>query len=152
LNFLKENKDKIEPIIYTSGVYGYTDLLLTKIDPNFEIFEHRLYQNACYLFEKKDEDIFYMIKDITRFKNVRDMRRSLLVDPNPLNFMLSPENGLPIVAYNAELHTAAQEKDEYLIGMTDIIKEIVNMPGDDIRPYLKENYGVRQVLKNAKLL
>ena len=29
LNFLKENKDKIEPIIYTSGVQGYTDLLLS---------------------------------------------------------------------------------------------------------------------------
>ena len=93
-----------------------------------------------------------MIKDITRFKNVRDMRKSILLDPNPINFMLSPENGLPIVAYNAELHTAGTDKDEYLIGMTDIIKEIVSIPGDDVRPYLRENYGVRQVLKNAKLL
>ena len=65
-----------------------------------------------------------MIKDITRFKAVRDMSRSLLIDPNPLNFIMSPENGLPIVGYNAELHTSMAEKDEYLIGMTDIIKEI----------------------------
>ena len=36
--------------------------------------------------------------------------------------------------------------------MTDILKEIESIPEGDIRPYLKENYGVRQVLKNAKLL
>lgn len=52
------------------------------------------------------------------------MSRSLLIDPNPLNFIMSPENGLPFVGYNAELHTSMAEKDEYLIGMTDIIKEI----------------------------
>ena len=153
MQFLKQNKDKIEPIVYTSGVPMYAELLLDLVDPKREVFEHRLYQNACYVFEKKDEDIFYMIKDITRFKNVRDMKRSVLIDPNPLNFILGPENGLPMVAYTAELHTTGTEKDEYLIGMTDIIKELVNLPGDgDVRQYLKENYGVRQVLKNSKLL
>ena len=59
-----------------------------------------------------------MIKDITRFKNTRDMKKSILLDPNPLNFMLSPENGLPFVGYNAEMHTELADKDEYLIGMT----------------------------------
>ena len=27
-----------------------------------------LYQNACYIFEIKDENILYLIKDISRFK------------------------------------------------------------------------------------
>lgn len=78
------------------------------------------------------------------------MKRSIILDPNPLNFMLSPENGLPIVGYNAELHTAGQSKDEYLIGVTLILKEILAL--QDVRPYLRDNYNVRQVLKNAKLL
>lgn len=43
LSFLKENRDKIEPIIYTSGVPQYTDMLLNIVDPKREIFEHRLY-------------------------------------------------------------------------------------------------------------
>jgi TFIIF-interacting CTD phosphatase-like protein len=120
------------------------------MDPKREIFEHRLYQNACYVFEKKDEDIFYMIKDITRFKATRDMKRSILIDPNPLNFMLAPENGLPFVGYNAEMDTTESSKDEYLIGMMEIIKEVAQQ--SDVRPYLKENYNVRQVLKNSKLL
>jgi hypothetical protein len=55
-------------------------MLLGLIDPKGEVFEHILYQGACHVFEKKDEDIFMMVKDITRFKN-RDPRHSLLLDP-----------------------------------------------------------------------
>ena len=49
-----------------------------------------------------------LIKDISRFKN-RDIKRSVLLDPKPLNFLLNPENGLPCVEYNAELDTAEGE-------------------------------------------
>ena len=102
LTFLKENKDKVETILYTSGVPAYTNLLLDKIDPKREVFQYCLYQNACYVFEKKDEDIYMMIKDVTRFRN-RDLRRTLLLDPKPLNFLLAPENGIPVIEYNAEM-------------------------------------------------
>lgn len=67
LNFLKENKSLIEPIVYTSGVPEYTNMLLALLDPKGEVFDLRLYQPACHIFEKKDENIFMMIKDITRF-------------------------------------------------------------------------------------
>jgi TFIIF-interacting CTD phosphatase-like protein len=43
LTFLKENKKFIEPIVYTSGVPDYTNMILDCIDPKKEIFEHRLY-------------------------------------------------------------------------------------------------------------
>jgi TFIIF-interacting CTD phosphatase-like protein len=114
----------LEPIIYTSGVPEYTNMLLDIVDPKKEIFEHRIYQNACYVFEKKDEDIFYMIKDISRFKN-RDMKRSVLVDPNALNFMLAPENGLTFVPYNAEMDLETVDKDEYLFLVIEQIKELI---------------------------
>jgi TFIIF-interacting CTD phosphatase-like protein len=144
MNFLKENKSTIEPIIYTSGIQGYTDLLLPLVDPTGTVFEHRLYQNACYTFEKKDEDIFYMIKDVARFKNTgRDLRRAVLVDPNPLNFMLTPENGLPALQYNAELDTKQEgkEKDEYLKLLIEHIKELSGQ--EDVRKHLREHYNVR---------
>ena len=60
-----------------------------------------------------------MVKDISRFKESRDMKRAVLLDPNPLNFMLCPDNGLPFVAYTAEMHTVEVSKDEYLVGMTE---------------------------------
>lgn len=43
LDFLKENKETIEPIIYTSGVPEYTNKILELIDPKREIFPLALY-------------------------------------------------------------------------------------------------------------
>lgn len=121
-------------------------MLVKLVDPKGDVFEHRLYQNACYVFEKRDEDIFHMLKDVTRFKSSRDMSRTLLLDPNPLNFMLSPENGLPFVGYNAEHN----ERDEYLKGVAQQLTEL--LLEKDVRGFLKEHYHVRQILKNAKLM
>lgn len=50
MDFLKENRDKIETIIYTSGVPEYTNLIINAIDPKREVFQHVLYQGACYIF------------------------------------------------------------------------------------------------------
>jgi hypothetical protein len=61
-----------------------------------------LYQKACYIFEKKDEDLSMMIKDVSRFRN-RDIKKSILLDPKALNFLLTPENGLPCIEYTAEM-------------------------------------------------
>ena len=78
----------------------YTDKLLSYIDPDGDIFDHVLYQNACYSFVKEDEDIHILVKDISRFKN-RNIKRSILVDSKPLNFLMTPENGIPVVPYEA---------------------------------------------------
>lgn len=38
MDFLKENKETIEPIIYTSGIADYSTALLNVIDPKNEVF------------------------------------------------------------------------------------------------------------------
>ena len=38
LRYLKENKGRIETILYTSGVQGYTDMLINLVDPKREVF------------------------------------------------------------------------------------------------------------------
>jgi len=43
-----------------------------------------------------------MVKDVSRFKN-RDPKHTILIDPNPINFLLTPDNGLPITPFNAEV-------------------------------------------------
>lgn len=91
------------------------------------------------MFEKKDEDIFMMIKDITRFKN-RDLKRSILLDPLPMNFLLSPENGLPAIPYNAEMEHP-DEEDNYLQYIQSVIDQYIEM--EDVRPELKEQYKIR---------
>ena len=152
LDFLKEDqqKGKLEVILYTSGVPEYTNRLLDYVDPKREIFKHCLYQGACYILEKKDEDLYMLLKDVARFRN-RDMKRSILIDPQPLNFLLNPENGLPCVQYNAELDLADRsDKDGYLIALKGEIENLMGM--EDVRPYLEDQYKIRSILKNAKLI
>jgi len=38
LDYLRKNKASIEPVIYTSGVPEYTNMMLDLIDPQREIF------------------------------------------------------------------------------------------------------------------
>jgi 2-hydroxy-3-keto-5-methylthiopentenyl-1-phosphate phosphatase len=74
MDFLKENDDYFEPVIYTSGLKPYTERILNILDPKYQ-----LYQNACYIFEVKEENLLFLIKDISRFRN-RNIKRSLLLD------------------------------------------------------------------------
>lgn len=147
LSYIKGAKPTMETIIYTTGQQYYTDRLIEIIDPKREIFDHILTQDACYDFVKEDEDIHFLIKDISRFKN-RDIRRSVLADSKPLNFIMTPENGLPVSPYDAENH--GQGVDEYLLALIEEIEDLRKMK--DVRPYLETNYKVRQSLKSAKLI
>lgn len=149
IDYLKENKEDIEPILYTTGQKIYVDKLLDFIDPERELFEHVLYQNACYTFEKKDEDVLMLIKDISRFSN-RDPKRSVLLDPNPVNFIMAPENGIPVVPYQANEDLNHTDKDQYLLTLIEDIEELKKQ--QDVRPYLRETYQIRRTLRNAKLI
>ena len=137
----------IDPIIYTTAMSPYTNKIIDLIDPEREVFKTVLYQNACYIFEVKDEELLYLIKDISRFRN-RDIRRSILLDPKPFNFMMTPENSMPIFEYTAEY--SSNEKDPHLLNIIEELEEIKDL--EDIRPALKERFGVRQLLKNSKLI
>ena len=98
LDFLLANKPQIEPVLFTTGDPVYAERLLKIVDPEQKIFEHAFLRNACYLFEHQDEEITVFVKDIARFKT-RDIKRSVLLDPKPLSFMMTPENGMPVIPY-----------------------------------------------------
>ena len=82
-----------------------------------------------------------MIKDISRFRN-RDIRRSVLLDPKPINFMMTPENAIPVFEYTAEYQSkGADDKDGHLIGIIEELEEIKDL--EDVRMALAEKYNVR---------
>ena len=60
-----------------------------------------IYQNGCYIFEIQEENTLFLIKDISQFRN-RNIKRSLLLDPKPTNFMMTPENCIPVDEYTSE--------------------------------------------------
>lgn len=43
MDYLKENEDWIEPIVYTTAMHPYTNHLLKIVDPEREVFKHSLY-------------------------------------------------------------------------------------------------------------
>lgn len=52
------------------------------------------------------------------------MERSVLADPDTLNFALTPENGLPVMPYKGENFLDSDEKDTYLLTLIDEIEEL----------------------------
>jgi TFIIF-interacting CTD phosphatase-like protein len=42
-----------------------------------------------------------LIKDISQFRN-RNIERMVLIDPKPTNYMMTPENAIPVIPYTAE--------------------------------------------------
>lgn len=116
LDFLIDNKHKYETILYTRSSKNYTDRLVKVLDQHRQLFEHVLYQNANNLFEKPDENIYMLVKDITRFKN-RDMRKSILLDTNSMDFLMSPENVIPVNPYEATANEEDDKKDDYLLNL-----------------------------------
>ena len=73
------------------------------------------------------------------------------MDPKPVNFIMTPENGYPVVPFNAEyVNKKGGSKDEYLLSLMEEIRELKKL--DDVRPFLDEQFKVRQTLKSAKLI
>ena len=125
------------------------ELILDKIDPKREAFDHYLYQDAAYLINIKEEDTMFFVKDVTRFKN-RDVKRSLLVDPDPTSFLIAPDNGLPGSEYTAEFEMPKEYTDDYL---KELAAELEHLAGErDVRKYLTEAYEIKTLLKNSKLI
>jgi len=58
------------------------------------------------------------------------------MDPDSLNFAMTPENGLPIMPYKGENYTEGDEKDPYLKSVIKELEELRKMP--DVRPYLDQ--------------
>lgn len=62
----------------------------------------------------------------------------MLLDAKPTNYMMTPENAIPVQNYTAEvLYTGDEEegsKDPYLLELIDEIDEIKEL--EDIRPVL----------------
>lgn len=82
-----------------------------------------------------------MMKDISRFKN-RDIRRSVLLDPKPVNYIMTPENSMPVMEYTAEYASGKNDMtDDHLLGLIEELEEIKDV--EDVRPALIERFKVR---------
>jgi hypothetical protein len=54
---------------------------------------------------------------------------------------MAPENGLPVAAYNAEMPSTEDDKDEYLLGLIEELEELRQQK--DVRIMLDEQYNIK---------
>ncbi|GLJ15266.1 hypothetical protein SUGI_0249780 [Cryptomeria japonica] len=118
-------KTNFEIIIFTSAAKEYADDVLNKLDVHNSI-KHRLYRDSC----SRNRGIVY--KDLSKLG--RDLKNVILVDDNPQNYKMQPENALPIRPFYGDLSDRELWK----------VMEFCNMAAkcEDVREAITIHYDV----------
>ncbi|TVU17004.1 hypothetical protein EJB05_33010, partial [Eragrostis curvula] len=90
--FLRAAAESFEVVVFTAGLQEYASLVLDALDPDGEIFAHRLYRGAC-----RDAGDGRLVKDLAATGRALDS--VLIVDDNPNAYALQPENAVPVVPF-----------------------------------------------------
>jgi len=93
---IKKISEKYYIVAYTASHNSYADSVLNFLDPENEIFEHRLYRNDC--IECNVNGSKFYVKDLDIFKNF-NLKDIIIIDNSVLSFAYHLENGIPIVPY-----------------------------------------------------
>jgi len=126
--FLKEASKKFELITFTAGIEDYGRQVLKGIDSEKSFITHSLFRHNCSNCYQGFSQLF--TKDLNILN--RPLNRTVLVDNNPICFVLQPENGIPIRSYYAE----AEDSDlKYLMSMLDLLSK-----EPDVRPLLRQKF------------
>ncbi|CAI2371182.1 unnamed protein product [Moneuplotes crassus] len=161
--FLEYIDKNFEPILFTSSQKLYADYIVKQFDPEDSLFRHKLYQNSCYMLEKKDEDIFEFIKDINQFIDAespnfasvspvkRSAKNSLLLDTKPLSYILNPSNVIPCEEFTADyMYSDKKLKDMFLNMLMEDLEEFKE--ADDVRKLSRKKFRIIDNLYSSKLV
>lgn len=162
--FLEYIDKNFEPILFTSSQKVYADFVTQQFDPENNLFRHKLYQNSCFMLDKKDEDIFEFIKDVNQFIDgdnadsliksssiKRSAKNCLLLDVKPLNFILNPNNVIPWEEYTADyMYSDKNLKDPFLEMLMDDLEEFKDT--DDVRKMSRKKFNIVDNLYSSKLV
>jgi RNA polymerase II subunit A small phosphatase-like protein len=121
--FLKKMSNLYEIIIFTASVPQYANPLLDKLDKN-KYIHHRLYRQHCISLYG------LFIKDLRRIG--RDLKNTILLDNNPISYLLNQENGLPIKTWHSD------KKDQELIKIIPLLEYLAKIEINDVRQVIRK--------------
>lgn len=111
--FLDELNDKFEIIVFTAGIREYASEVLKKIDSKNRI-KYVLDRRFCTLIEKSERNQDIYIKNLKILG--RDLNKTIIIDDRKYSYILNPENGHCIPAFNGEINdTALLKLKNYLL-------------------------------------
>ncbi|EES19205.1 hypothetical protein BDA96_09G080200 [Sorghum bicolor] len=90
--FLRAAAEIFDVVVFTAGLQEYASLVLDRLDPDGEVFAHRLYRGAC-----RDAGDGRLVKDLAATGRALD--RAVIVDDNPNAYALQPENAVPVAPF-----------------------------------------------------
>jgi len=130
--FLAKAASQYELIAFTAGLEEYSRAVLRAIDPSGTYFRHCLFRQHC-------AEVFpnTVVKDL-RIIN-RCATRIVLVDNTLANFLLQPENGVPITSFFYDA------KDSALVMLLEFLKSLDGF--GDVRLPIKATFQLPRLLQ-----
>ena len=133
-DFLREVSARYETHIFTAAMEVYAKPVLKKLDPHGDIFTACWYRESCQL----DSSVGAYVKNLSVCWDGEQLKRTVLVDNNPLSFLANPENGILVSSFYND------HKDTTLPAVMDLLHELDQE--DDVRPILDARFRLRQAL------
>lgn len=125
-------KNKFQVVAFSASEAMYADTILNFLDPNGEIFEHRLYRHNCV------QSRFGLIKDLRVIKN-RSLKDIVIIDNNCLSFSLNLNNGVPILPFYDNL------KDDELTHLMFYLSCLEENAVFDVRDHNQDAFGLMKM-------
>ncbi|CAD8155962.1 unnamed protein product [Paramecium pentaurelia] len=138
VEILKKLSQDFELIVFTASDQIYAKNIIDYLDPNNNIFAHRLYRESCILTSGG-----ILVKDL-RILN-RNLERVALIDNSAFNFSQQIDNGIPIIPFfDNKSDDELKHLYKYLSGMKE---------WHDVREYNRKHlqlYRYTQNIQNLK--
>ncbi|CAK82555.1 unnamed protein product (macronuclear) [Paramecium tetraurelia] len=124
VEILRKLSENFELIVFTASNKIYAKSVIDYLDPNKDIFAHRLYRESCILTSGGIH-----VKDL-RILN-RNLEKVAIIDNSACNFSWQIDNGIPIIPfYDNQLDDELNHLYKYLSGMREC---------NDVREYNRKH-------------
>lgn len=133
--FLARVSEKYETHIFTAAMEVYAKPVLKMLDPHGKIFTHCWYRESC----ERDDNVGAYVKNLAHAWGGDQLKRTVLVDNNPLSFLANPENGILVSNFYND------PKDVTLPAVLDLLEELDGEA--DVRPVLDSRFGLKRALQ-----
>lgn len=128
--FLVEASKHFDVYVFTAGLEAYGKPILDALDPKGILFKGRFFRDSCEM--KKG----MFLKDLRAVRS--DLSRVILIDNNPVSFLMQPSNGIPVPSFYDDANDRTLDT---LIKVLVGLKEV-----KDVRPRLHQLFRLADLL------
>jgi len=135
-SFLEEASKHFDLYVFTAGLEAYGKPILDELDPKGTIFAGRFFRESCQMRKGM------FLKDLRVVRS--DLSRVILVDNNPVSFLMQPSNGIPVPSFYDDA------SDRTLDSLTKVLMSLREV--DDVRPRLHQLFRLADLLSEHQRL